>query len=142
MEKEHVDLMAYAVAMADYDRALTIAKELTAHYVTANNNALASIFEKIGDAVIYRKNKEYDKAQELWREISEFARNIDTTLSVFTKACYYDAIADSTEDDAAKKREYKKKGICLAMYEITHSERWKSQKYGKKTSYIPFFQGS
>jgi protein required for attachment to host cells len=109
MEKEHFDLMAYAVAMADYDRALTIAKELKAHYVATKDNALASIFEKIGDAVIYRKNKEYDKEQELWREISELAGNIDTTLSVFAKACYYDAIADSTEDDAVKKREYKKK---------------------------------
>jgi hypothetical protein len=47
MEKEHVDLMAYAVAMADYDRALTIAKELKAHYVTAKDNALAVVSTKI-----------------------------------------------------------------------------------------------
>jgi hypothetical protein len=41
-------------------------------------------------------------------EISELTRNIDTTVSIFAKACYYDAIADSAEDKA-KALEYHKK---------------------------------
>jgi hypothetical protein len=109
MEKEQFNLMAYAVAMQDYDRALTIAKELKEHYVTTKEDILASIFEKIEDALIYRKNEEYDKEQELWGEISELAKNIDNTLSIFAKAFYYDAIADLDEDDTAKKRRYQKK---------------------------------
>ncbi|MGB3459149.1 MAG: hypothetical protein WBB08_07625 [Halobacteriota archaeon] len=109
MEKEQFNLMAYAVAMEDYDRALTIAKELKEFYVTTKDNTLASIFEKIENALVYRKNKEYDKGQELWEEISVLAKNRDNRLSVFAKACYYDAIADSAEEDTAKKLEYQKK---------------------------------
>jgi protein required for attachment to host cells len=45
----------------------------------------------------------------LWKEISELSKNIDNTLSIFAKACYYDAIADSAEEDTAKKLEYQKK---------------------------------
>ena len=108
MEKEQFNLMTYAVAMADYDSALMIVKELKELYVTTKDNTLASIFEKIENALIYRKNKEYGKEQELWREISELAKNIDTTLSIFAKACYYDAIADSGEDNA-KALEYHKR---------------------------------
>jgi len=109
MEKEQFYLMAYAVAMADYDRALTIAKELKAYYVTSKDNTLASIFEKIEKALVYSKNEEYAKEQELWREISVLATNIDNTLSVFATACYYGVIADSAEGDTAKKLEYQKK---------------------------------
>jgi len=109
MEKEQFYLMAYAVAMADYDRALAMVKELKELYVTTKDNTLASIFEKIEKAIIHRKNKEYGKEQELWLEISELATNWDNTLSVFAKACYYDAIADSDEDDEAKPLEYHKK---------------------------------
>ena len=109
MEKEQFNLMAYAVAMADYDRALAVVKELKERYVTTKKGILASIFEKIEDALIYRKNEEYDKEQELWKEISELAKNIDNTLSIFAKACYYDAIADSDKDDKAKHLEYHKR---------------------------------
>jgi len=58
MEKEQFNLMTYAVAMADYDSALMIVKELKELYVTTKDNTLASIFEKIENALIYRKNKE------------------------------------------------------------------------------------
>jgi protein required for attachment to host cells len=109
MEKEQFNLMAYAVAMEDHDRALTIAKELKERYVTTKDNTLASIFEKIEDALIYRKNEEYDKEQGLWGKISELAKNIDNTLSIFAKARYYDAIADSAKEDTAKKNRYQKK---------------------------------
>jgi hypothetical protein len=109
MEKEQFKLMAYAVAMEDYDRALTIAKELKESYVTTKDNTLASIFEKIENAIIHRKKEEYGKGQVLWKEISELSKNIDNTLSIFAKACYYDAIADSAEEDTAKKLEYQKK---------------------------------
>ena len=109
MEKGQFNLMAYSVAMQDYDRASTIAKELKERYVTTKEDILASILEKIEDALIYRKNEEYDKEQELWGEISELAKNIDNTLSIFAKAFYYDAIADLAEDDTAKKRRYHKK---------------------------------
>jgi len=108
MEKEQFNLIAYAVATEDYDRALTIAKELKEHYDTTKDNTLASIFEKIENALISKKNREYDKAQELWLDVSELAEAIDTTLSVFAKACYYDVIADSAEDKA-KELEYRKK---------------------------------
>jgi hypothetical protein len=40
MEKEKFNLMAYAVAMGDYDRALTIVKELKELYVTTKDNTL------------------------------------------------------------------------------------------------------
>ncbi len=109
MEKEQFYLMAYAVAMADYNRALTIAKESKEYYVTTKDNTLASIFEKIENALTYRKNKEYDKEQVLWLKISDLAKNIDNTLSVFAKACYYDAIADSDEDNKAKNLKYHKR---------------------------------
>jgi len=108
MEKEQFNLMAYAVAMADYDRALTTVKELKELYVTTKDNTLASIFEKIENAITSEKNKEQDKEKELWKEISELAKDIDNTLSIFAKACYYSAIAGSTEDKA-KVLEYRKK---------------------------------
>jgi hypothetical protein len=109
MEKEQFNLMAYAVAMEDYDGALKIAKELKEYYVTTKDNTLASIFEKIENAIIHRKKEEYGKEQMLWKEISVLSKDIDNTLSIFAKACYYDAIADSAEDDTAKKLEYQKK---------------------------------
>jgi len=55
MEKEQFNLIAYAVATEDYDRALTIAKELKEHYDTTKDNTLASIFEKIENALISKK---------------------------------------------------------------------------------------
>ena len=109
MEKEQFNLMAYAVAMSNYDRALTTVKELKELYVTTKDNTLASIFEKIENAIIHRKKEEYGKEQVLWKEISVLAKNRDNTLSIFAKACCYDAIADSAEDDTAKKLEYHKK---------------------------------
>ena len=108
MEKDKFNLLAYAVAMGDYDRALRIVKELHELYVTTKEDFLASIFKKIENALLFRKNRDCSNEKRLWEEIFELAAGSDKTLSIFAKACYYDSIADSAEDEV-KELEYHKK---------------------------------
>jgi transcription elongation factor GreA-like protein len=71
MEKDQFNLIAYAIAMTDYDRALTIVKELKERYVTTKDDTLASIFEKIENALIYRKKKNTIKNKSYgWKFLS------------------------------------------------------------------------
>ncbi|HJH26994.1 MAG TPA: hypothetical protein C5S37_09560, partial [Methanophagales archaeon] len=108
MEKEQFNLIAYAVAMADYDRALTIVKELKGHYVTIKDNTLASIFEKIENAITSEKNKEYEKAKISWDEVSKSAKDVDEKISALAKAFYYYILATSAKDIEVE-LEYRKK---------------------------------
>ena len=108
MEKEQFNLMVYAVAMEDYNRALTIVKELKGHYVTIKDNTLASIFEKIENAITSEKNKEYVKAKISWDAVSKSAKDVDEKISVLAKAFYYYILATSAKDIEVE-LEYRKK---------------------------------
>ena len=93
MVSDKFNSLMYSIALENWDNAFKIIEELKQK---ADSNQLP-VLTDIEDAIIARKNKNYENSKKLWKKIEKRGENLNNKLVDFSKASYFDIIAYSSK---------------------------------------------
>ena len=99
MVSDKFNSLMYSIALENWDNAFKIIEGLKQK---ADSNQLP-VLTDIEDAIIARKNKNYEKSKKLWKKIEKRGENLNNKLIDFAKASYFDIIADSSKTKSKSK---------------------------------------